>query len=518
MLDFNTLDTSQSPIELAALDLGSNSFHMIIARYWQGDLQIIGKLQEKVQLAEGLDKTGQIHPAAAERGLDCLSRFAQRLQTIPQGHLRVVGTNTLRRAKNAYDWIEQAEALLKHPIEIISGREEARLIYLGVAHTTAYEGGKRLVIDIGGGSSEFIIGEKFEPLATESLHMGCVGYQKFFPNGTIKHSQIDKAILAARHEVQSIAQPFQKLGWTSCTGSSGTIRSIQHIMLQNEWSESGITLEGLNQLYQHIQQFQHIDELEIKGLKTDRSSIFIPGFCILLGIFQQLNLRHMTYSEGALREGLLYDHIGGQSHEDVRDRTIRLISNRFAIDVAQAERVRNTALHLFSPLDNGPRQAQIKARDLLRHAAELHEIGQVISHSQFHKHGAYLLQFADLQGFSNLEKTLIASLVRNHRRSLSAKAFQHLPKTWRNECWLLCLILRLAVLLNHARVDNPVLQPDISVESNKITLSFSKTSLQLQPLILAGLQQEQVYLQEIDWKLVFNEQMNSSVKHMVQAE
>lgn len=505
MLDFNTLDTAQSPIELAALDLGSNSFHMIIARYWQGDLQIIGKLQEKVQLAEGLDKHGQIHTAAAERGLDCLSRFAQRLQTIPQGHLRVVGTNTLRRAKNASDWIEQAEALLKHPIEIISGREEARLIYLGVAHTTAHEGERRLVVDIGGGSSEFIIGEKFEPLATESLHMGCVGYQKFFPNGVIKLNQIDKAILAARREVLSIAQPFQQLGWTACTGSSGTIRSIEHILLQNEWSEGGITLDGLHQLYAHIQRFQHIDELDIKGLKADRNSIFIPGFCILLGIFQQLGLRHMRYSEGALREGLLYDHIGGQSHEDVRDRTIRLLNNRFMIDVAQAERVRNTALHLFKPLDNSPRQAQIKARDLLRHAAELHEIGQAISHSQFHKHGAYLLQYADLPGFSNLEKTLMASLVRNHRRSLSAKAFQHLPKTWRHECLLLCLILRLAALLNHARVDDAELQPEISVENNKISLFFGKASLTQQPLILAGLQQEQIYLQEIDWKLAFNE-------------
>ncbi len=505
MLDFNTLDTTQSPIELAALDLGSNSFHMIIARYWQGDLQIIGKLQEKVQLAEGLDKNGQIHSAAAIRGLDCLSRFAQRLQTIPQGHLRVVGTNTLRRAKNADDWIEQAEALLKHPIEIISGREEARLIYLGVAHTSADEGGKRLVIDIGGGSTEFIIGEKFEPLATESLHMGCVGHQKFFPRGVLKPSQIDKAILAARREVLSIAQPFQKLGWSSCIGSSGTIRSIEQILLQNQWSDAGITLEGLHQIYEQIQKFHHIDELEIKGLKADRKNIFIPGFCILLGIFQQLNLRHLAYSEGALREGLLYDHIGGQSHEDVRDRTIRLLNNRYVIDVAQAERVHNTALHLFSPLDNSPRQAQIKARDLLRHAAELHEIGQAISHSQFHKHGAYLLQHADLPGFSNLEKTLIAALVRNHRRSLSAKAFQHLPKAWRQECLLLCLILRLAALLNYSRVDTPNLLPQISVQNSKISLSFAKNSLQQHPLILAGLQQEQVYLQDIDWTLVFNE-------------
>jgi exopolyphosphatase/guanosine-5'-triphosphate,3'-diphosphate pyrophosphatase len=504
MLDFNTLDTSQSPIELAALDLGSNSFHMIIARYWQGDLQIIGKLQEKVQLAAGLDKHGHIHPQAAARGLDCLSRFAQRLQSIPQGHLRVVGTNTLRRAKNAEDWIEQAEALLKHPIEIISGREEARLIYLGVAHTSADEGGKRLVIDIGGGSTEFIIGEKFEPLATESLHMGCVGYQKFFPRGALKLSQIDKAILAARREVLSIAQPFHKLGWSACIGSSGTIRTIEHILMQNQWSDGGITLEGLHQLYEQVQSFGHIDELEIKGLKADRNSIFVPGFCILLGIFEQLNLKHMAFSEGALREGLLYDHLGGQSHEDVRDRTIRLLNSRYVIDAPQAERVRKTALHLFKPLDKSPRQAQIKAIDLLRHAAELHEIGQAISHSQFHKHGAYLLQHADLPGFSNLEKTLLAALVRNHRRSLSAKAFQHLPKTWRHECLLLCLMLRLATLLNHARVDAPELLPKIAVQNNQISLSFAKNSLQQHPLILAGLQQEQQYLQEIGWGLVFH--------------
>lgn len=503
MLDFKTLDTS-APIELAALDLGSNSFHMIIARYWQGNLQVIGKLQEKVQLAAGLDKSGHLQPDAAARGIDCIARFAERLQTLPQGHLRVVGTNTLRRAKNAEKWIEQAESLLKHPIEIISGREEARLIYLGVAHSLADEGGKRLVIDIGGGSTEFIIGEKFESLATESLHMGCVVYQNFFPAGVLKATQMDKAILSARREVLNITQPFQQLGWQTCIGSSGTIRTIEQILLQNQWSESGITVQGLHQLHQQLLKYRHIDELDIKGLKADRKTIFVPGFCILMGIFQQLNLNSMISSEGALREGLLYDQIGDPTHEDVRDRTIRILNTRYLIDTQQAERVRNTALTLFKPFNINTAQAQIKAIDLLRHAAELHEIGQAIAHNQFHKHGAYLLQHADLPGFSNLEKTLLATLVRYHRRSLSSKAFQNLPKSWQADCLRLCFLLRLAVLLNQPRVDNSELTPAITFNRNTIHLTFAPDILKKQVLILAGLHQEKLYLQEIRWTLTFD--------------
>ena len=394
---------------LAAIDLGSNSFHLAIARLDHGEVRRIDSLSEKVQLGAGFDKDKNLTPEAQARALACLARFAQRLQAIPLRYLRIVATNALRQANNSAQFIEQAEHILKKRIEIVAGREEARLIYLGVSHTLAEEG-RRLVVDIGGGSTEFIIGENFEPLATESLQMGCVAYtQRFFADGSISAKALDKAIMAARQEVMAIANAYRDLGWHSVVGSSGTIKATRQILVQNGWAspEGFITKEGLAKVRDVVLACKHVSELNVVGLKDDRRAILPAGYAIIQAVFDELNLETMNYSDGALREGVLYDMLGRFSHEDIRDRSANALMARYHVDTAQAQRVAQTAENFYQQLHSSLTIDE-EDEDLLRRAALLHEIGLAISHSSYHKHGAYLLQFSDVAGFSQAEQERLA--------------------------------------------------------------------------------------------------------------
>ena len=339
---------------LAAIDLGSNSFHLAIARLDHGEVRRIDSLSEKVQLGAGFDKDKNLTPEAQARALACLARFAQRLQAIPLRYLRIVATNALRQANNSAQFIEQAEHILKKRIEIVAGREEARLIYLGVSHTLAEEG-RRLVVDIGGGSTEFIIGENFEPLATESLQMGCVAYtQRFFADGYISTKALDKAIMAARQEVMAIANAYRDLGWQSVVGSSGTIKATRQILAQNGWAspEGFITKEGLAKVRDVVLACKHVSELNVVGLKDDRRAILPAGYAIIQAVFDELNLETMNYSDGALREGVLYDMLGRFSHEDIRDRSANALMARYHVDIAQAHRVAQTVENFYQQLGN----------------------------------------------------------------------------------------------------------------------------------------------------------------------
>ncbi len=481
---------------LAAIDLGSNSFHLAIARLDHGEVRRVDSLSEKVQLGAGLDKDNNLTADAQARALACLARFAQRLQAIPHKYLRIVATNALRQANNAGAFIEQAEHILKKRIEIVAGREEARLIYLGVSHTLADEG-RRLVVDIGGGSTEFIIGEDFEPLATESLQMGCVAYtQRFFADGQITAKAMDKATMAARQEVMAIANAYRQLGWNSVVGSSGTIKAARQIMAQNGWtnSEGLMTREGLKPLREKILSFKHVNELNIAGLKDDRRSILPAGYAIVQAVFDELELETMTYSDGALREGVLYDMLGRFSHEDIRDRSAQALLARHHVDSKQARRVAQTADDFYHQVEHLLRLDD-EDQDLLRRSALLHEIGLAISHSSYHKHGAYLVQFSDVAGFSHADQEKLSLLVACHRRKVREEQKLQLIKSGGLSLFYVCVLLRLSVLLHHSRSDTPLPEAKLSTDGLLFLLQLPDNWLAAHPLTQADIDEEVAYLE-----------------------
>ncbi|MDF1779668.1 MAG: exopolyphosphatase [Alcanivoracaceae bacterium] len=480
--------------QVAAIDLGSNSFHMVVAWQVQDELRIQESLSEKVQLGAGLDGSNKITDEAQERACECLRRFAQRIEGIPRGSVRVVGTNTLRVARNAKAFLRMAEDILGHDIEIVAGREEARLIYLGVSHHLPDSDHRRLVVDIGGGSTEVIIGERFESVETESLHMGCVSYTgRYFASGEITEKSFDRAVTRARQEVLSIQAVYRSLGWQQAVGASGTVKAIAQVCEDNGWSENGISLDGLQKLRKRLIKEGRIDTLELKGLRADRVGIFPAGVAILLGIFEQLEIQQMDVSSGALREGLLYDLIGRFSHEDVRERSIEALMTRHHVERGQAERVMATAKSLYVQVAKSWKIEEQEYADTLRWGALLHEVGLAVSHSQFHKHGAYLAMNSDLPGFSRQEQQMVALMVRGHRRKVPLSALEDVPVETREELLRLCLLLRIAARLHHARSDNPMPEIKAKATGSVLRLEFPSDWLQQHPLTLADFEQEQEY-------------------------
>ncbi|MBP6352592.1 MAG: exopolyphosphatase [Acinetobacter sp.] len=478
---------------LAAIDMGSNSFHLAIARVDHGEVKKVASMSEKVQLAAGLDENKNLTEAAQQRGLACLARFVGRLSSVQPNRLRIVATNALRQAKNGHEFIQKAAEILPKPIEIIAGREEARLIYLGVSHSMA-NGGRRLVIDIGGGSTEFIIGEQFEPIHTESLQMGCVAYSKaYFADGEISAKAFDKAVVAARKEMSGIANTYKTAGWDTVVGSSGTIKACRQIVVNLGLSDEqeNLTRDGLQKLKDRLLKFKHISELDFEGLREDRRAVLPAGLAILYAIFEVMALDKLAYSDGALREGVMYDLLGRFKHEDVRDRSVQALMGRYNADPKQAERVVKTAQHLF---DGVARALQLNTEDsdLLRRAAYLHEIGLAISHGGYHRHGAYLLQHSDIPGFSQIDQNHLSHLVAHHRRKLRADAKNDVLKVGGSHLSYLCLLLRLAVLLNHSRSDQLLPAIELNVmNTQQWQLSVSGDAKQW-PLLVADLHDEQV--------------------------
>ena len=315
--------------EIAAIDLGSNSFHMIVARIVNGTLQVLSRLKQKVQLAEGLDEHQVLSQAAIERGVNCLALFAERLQGFPAANVSVVGTYTLRRAINNEEFLRQAANVFPYPINIISGKTEAKTIYAGVCHTQP-ERGRKFVIDIGGGSSEMIIGDNFTPLIYESRHMGCVSFaKKFFPNGEISEENFHLAKQSALNKIEDLAWEYRNLGWQSVLGSSGTIKTVHQVICENIDPNGTITAARLDQLIQQTLQFSHFDQLKFSGLNHDRADVFVPGLAILRAIFENFQIEKMRYSDGALREGVMYDMLGRFASEDVRDRSVQALMTRY---------------------------------------------------------------------------------------------------------------------------------------------------------------------------------------------
>lgn len=493
------------PDQLAAIDIGSNSFHMLIAKIEQGELRPIERIGEKVQLAANM-RDGQLDPAAIERGLACLARFEQRLRELStqDAVIRVVGTNALRAAKNRKAFIEPGERILDCPIEVISGREEARLVYLGVAHTLADDDDSRLVVDIGGGSTEFIVGNRFEARLMESLHMGCVSFLRFFPDGVINRQHFEQAYRAAFREVLNIRDRYRGQ-WQNCVGSSGTLLAIEQVLLEAGLLEYGINHHGLVQLREMVLQFSHVDQVDLPGLKESRRQVFVTGVAICCALFDALAIKQMTTSEGALREGVLFDLIGRLNHEDVRERTVSALEQRYDTDQELGRKVERIALTGLLQVLEPWSLHDDRDHQLLAWASRLAEIGLAVSHSQFHKHGEYLLRHADLAGFSRREQEQLALLVRAHRRKFPSSEFALLAERDQRRLTYLAILLRLAVLLRHTQIEDEE-WPEInfSAAENQLTLQFPAGWLARHPLTESDLQQEQQYLQAIAFQLLIS--------------
>lgn len=429
---------------LGAIDLGSNSFHLAIARLDHGEVRKIASMSEKVQLAAGLDENNVLSEEAILRGLECLQRFAQLVAAVNADKLRIVATNALRKAVNAQEFVRRANAILPKPIEIIAGREEARLIYLGVSHSNASTD-TRLVIDIGGGSTEFIIGQGFEPIETESLQMGCVAYtKKFFADGKITERAFEAAAKATQTELLTIAKRYKKVGWHNAIGSSGTVKAAHLVLKELGFSGQNITLEGMQKLKKYLIKLGSVDKIDFEGVKAHRQAVFPAGVAELLTIMQMLEIDELGYSDGALREGVMYDMLGRLNHEDVRDRSVTALAERYSVDIKQAGRVMMRAASLFNEVKNTLELTDEDA-DLLRRAANLYEIGLAVGHSNYQKHSAYLLEHSDIAGFSQVGQAMMAQLVLHHRRKLKKDDLEVVENLGTRKLAYLCLLLRLAV-------------------------------------------------------------------------
>jgi exopolyphosphatase/guanosine-5'-triphosphate,3'-diphosphate pyrophosphatase len=490
-------------MEVAAVDLGSNSFHMMVARANGSELQVIDRLREPVRLAAGLAADKRLQPEAQARALACLQRFGQRLRGIPQQQVRVVGTNTMRRMRRSEDFLAAAEMALGFEIEIISGAEEARLVYGGVTHGMGRAQPRRLVVDIGGGSTEVIIGQGPTPKLMESVSLGCVTHhQLFFEDGEITRAQFRKARLAARVQLEFLERRYRKAGWDIAIGASGTVRGAWRVMMANGWCENQITREGLEKVIELVLSRGHVNKIDFPSLREDRRPVFAGGLAALAGVFDALALQKMEPSERALREGLIYDLLGRLSNQDVRDESVNAMARRYGADLMHAETVERTALKILDQIGKSWSLEPKFSAMFLGWAAHLHEIGLVISHSSYHKHGEYIIKNCDLQGFSQTDQKLLATLVRMHRGKLALLTFDELPSLWVEPMRRLAMIFRLAVLLHRSRT--PDLRPPVRLSANRRTLDLAftqKTWLTRHPLTQADLERETEYLEAIGVRL-----------------
>lgn len=494
------------PEIVAAVDLGSNSFHMIVCSLNEGNVQIIDRLKEMVRLASGLDKKNILDLPTQNKALACLERFGQRIRNFPPGSVRIVGTNTLRTAKNAHQFLIKAEKALNHPIHVISGIEEARLIYLGVAYSLGSSSSPRLVMDIGGGSTEYIIGTGQTPKDKESLNMGCVSVSNlFFKSGIISKKAFAQAVLYAEQKLEPFQKKFNRKNWDEAIGASGSLRSIAKVLQAKSWSNNGITSNGLELLVSHINQCGHINDLRLPELDLERLPIFVGGVAIVYATFKSLKIEQMTVADGALREGLIQDLLGRIYDHDIRATTVEAVAERYHTDKDHAARIKKTIDYMLKqlsnlefPLSNG------SATEFLNWAADLHEIGIDIAHSQYHKHSAYIIANGDLAGFSSQDQILLSTIVRAHRRKFSRIAFKNLPTPWNTYAPYLTIILRLAVLLRRNRHENTLPDFKMSFVKATIKLKFSASWLTESPLTQADLLQEADYLQSAGFKLEFS--------------
>ena len=499
------------PEIIAAVDLGSNSFHMIVGELRHGQLAVLDRIRETVRLAEGLSDKGDISPDARKRALDCLSRFGERLREMHAGNVRAAGTSTIRRAREDSTFMSEAETALGHPIEIISGIEEARLIYNGVTHSLPPTDGLRLVMDIGGGSTELILGQASQPKALESLHLGCVSMtERFFLDGKLTKRRFEKARLAARLELRPVKAFFRDASNIEAIGTSGTIRATEAVARELGMSDGGLSLGNVERLMEKVLEFDAIDGLSLSGLSERRAQVWPGGLSILAELINVLNIENLEVSDGALREGLLYDLLGRLQHEDARERTVRAMASRYQVDEKQADRVAMTATELYTQCKGEWGFSRKIAGSVLDWAARLHEIGLDISHDGYQRHGAYIAEHADMPGFPRAEQRLLAALIGGQRHRIDESSISVLPESWREAGLRLLMILRLAVLLNRSRkgLERPPVKIDVS--GNSISMGFDADWLAANPLTIADLEREQEFLAQVGYTLIVSQVSSQS--------
>lgn len=487
------------------MDLGSNSFHMVVGELRHGQLTIIDRLKETVRLSEGLRDNGDLSAAARKRALQCLARFGQRLRDMHASSVRAAGTSTLRRARDSQAFRKEAESALGHPIEVISGIEEARLIYNGVTQSLPPYSGLRLVMDIGGGSTELILGHGAKPRALESLHLGCVALtEKYFQKGRITRRAFEKARLAARLEVTPVKTFFPDAPDMQAIGTSGTILATATVARELGLIETNeLSRATVEQLIERVSTFDNTASLSLPGLPQARAQVWPGGLAILVELMGVLQVDRLQTSEGALREGLLYDHLGRLQHHDARERSVQAMARRYSVDREQATRVAMTAARLLARCAKRWKLQSELAGNMLQWAATLHEIGLDISHDGYQRHGAYIAENADLPGFPRVEQQVIAFLIASQRREISLRYARRLPSTWRDPALRLALLLRLAVLLNRSRSSTDLPEVDVRVGKNYINLAFPDRWLDENPLTAADLRRERSYLRKVGFKLHF---------------
>ena len=496
-----TEDQIVLPAEYAAVDLGSNSFHMVVSRLDDSNLIVVDRLREMVRLGSGFDSQDRLSDAACERAIDCLGRFSERLRGMSADNVRVVGTNSLRRARNSLEFIRRAEESLGFPVDVVSGVEEARLIYLGVSQTLQEDLGRRLVIDIGGGSTEMIVGDSSEPRYLESLYMGCVTTSEaFFPDGKISKPRMHKAIIAASVELEPHIEIFKNLKYEDVIATSGTALAIEEVVRESGWSDGGITHVSMEKLVDGILDVDHVDNLKLAGLSDERRQALPGGVAILMAIFVSLSIDKIRISDGSLRGGVLADLIKRRQSSDTRAETVNDMVNRLRMDEAQAARVGETALHIFSQLK---KSWKLRPRDgqLLGWAAQLHEVGLMIAHSQYHKHGAYVLENMELAGFSRQEQRDLSILVRLHRKKFQKDVLAGLEEDRSQILSHLVFILRLAVVFNRGRYQQDLPKMKVSANGSDITLKLDGQWLEDHSLTQADLEEEQVLLKQSAFSL-----------------
>ncbi|MEN5017642.1 exopolyphosphatase [Erwinia sp. Eh17-17] len=501
--------STPKPQEFAAIDLGSNSFHMVIARVVDGAMQVLGRLKQRVHLADGLDSNNVLSEEAIERGLNCLALFAERLQGFSPANVTIVGTHTLRQAVNAEDFLQRAADVIPYPIEVISGHEEARLIFMGVEHTQP-EKGRKLVIDIGGGSTELVIGEDFEPKLVESRRMGCVSFANiYFPGGAISKENFRRARLAAVQKLETLAWQYRLMGWQFALGASGTIKATCEVLQAMGEKDKLITPERLEKLYDEVIKHKSFDALSLPGLSEERKGVFVPGLAILCGVFDALAIRELRLSDGALREGVLYEMEGRFRHQDIRSRTAQSLANHYAIDSDQARRVLETTEMLYNQWrDQNSRQANPQLAALLKWAAMLHEVGLTINHSGMQRHSAYILQNTNLPGFNQDQQALLATLVRYHRKAVKVDEMPRLTLFKRKQFLPLVFLLRLGTLLNNQRqATSKPEELQLQTDEGHWTLTFPRDYFSQNNLVQLDLEREQIYWNEITgWQLTIQEE------------
>ncbi|GAA5218624.1 guanosine-5'-triphosphate,3'-diphosphate diphosphatase [Corallincola platygyrae] len=473
---------------------------MLVVRVVAGSVQVLAKIKRKVRLASGLDQNFQLDEAAMLRGWECLRLFAERLQDIPSENIRIVGTATLRVAKNVDTFLETAEQILGQPIQVITGEQEAETIYQGVAHTSSGQG-NQLVIDIGGASTELIIGQQYDPHILRSLPIGCVLFkERYFADGKLTQTNFDKAIQAAEQALKPLVVDYLAYGWQRCVGASGTVQALQEVLLTQGYDER-ITLEKLEKMMALAISCGDISQLNIEGLLDERKPVFVSGLAILLAIFRQFKVKQMITSGGALREGLVYEMIGEQRQDDVRQRTLSGLKQQFRVDQPHATRVSEFALSLCQQVSANWQLEDLELHALLASAAQLTELGLLIGYKDAHQHAGYILKHATLPGFSNSQKQLLVTLVSQYQGGYDVEQMDKLAGITSTTTLRLARLLRLAVIFCGRRQDSSLPEITISAEGDKLLLHVSKYWLNSHPLVHSELTQEALLTLEIGGEL-----------------